>query len=122
MPIKNLETGEVKYGGFGKSRPAWPKCGAKTRAGGRCRQMPEPNARFPDMPRNGRCRFHGGLSTGPKTLDGRKRIGEAAKARYEAWAMAGFPDDTGQPNWEAYRLWRLKREDAEALRSEKETA
>lgn len=33
------------------------KCGAKTRAGGGCRK--------PAMP-NGRCRFHGGLSTGPK--------------------------------------------------------
>lgn len=33
------------------------KCGAKTRAGGRCRK--------PAMP-NGRCRYHGGLSTGPK--------------------------------------------------------
>jgi hypothetical protein len=33
------------------------KCGAKTRAGGRCRK--------PKMP-NGRCRFHGGMSTGPK--------------------------------------------------------
>lgn len=34
------------------------KCGAKTRAGGRCQQA--------GMPKNGRCRFHGGLSTGPK--------------------------------------------------------
>jgi len=34
------------------------KCGAKTRVGGRCRK--------PKMP-NGRCRFHGGMSTGPKT-------------------------------------------------------
>jgi hypothetical protein len=33
------------------------KCGAKTRAGGRCRK--------PSMP-NGRCRYHGGMSTGPK--------------------------------------------------------
>lgn len=33
------------------------KCGAKTRAGGRCQQ--------PGMPKNGRCRYHGGLSTGP---------------------------------------------------------
>lgn len=32
-------------------------CGAKNRAGGKCR-----NASLP----NGRCRFHGGLSTGPK--------------------------------------------------------
>lgn len=35
------------------------KCGAKTRAGGRCR-----NAQMP----NGRCKFHGGMSTGPKTI------------------------------------------------------
>jgi hypothetical protein len=33
------------------------KCGAKTRAGGRCQQ--------PGMPKNGRCRYHGGMSTGP---------------------------------------------------------
>lgn len=32
-------------------------CGAKTRAGGRCRQLPMPN---------GRCRMHGGKSTGPR--------------------------------------------------------
>ena len=34
------------------------KCGAKTRAGGRCQQA--------GNPKNGRCRYHGGLSTGPK--------------------------------------------------------
>jgi hypothetical protein len=39
------------------------KCGAKTRASGRCRQ--------PAMP-NGRCRYHGGLSTGPKDQTGNK--------------------------------------------------
>ena len=33
------------------------KCGAKTRAGGRCQQLGMPN---------GRCRYHGGLSTGPR--------------------------------------------------------
>lgn len=32
------------------------KCGAKTRSGGRCRTSAMPN---------GRCRMHGGLSTGP---------------------------------------------------------
>jgi hypothetical protein len=37
------------------------KCGAKTRAGGRCQQ--------PGMP-NGRCHFHGGKSTGPKNQKG----------------------------------------------------
>lgn len=33
-------------------------CGAKTRSGRPCRNIP-----FAD---NGRCKFHGGLSTGPK--------------------------------------------------------
>ena len=30
---------------------------------------------------NGRCRNHGGLSTGPKTLEGKKRIAEATHIR-----------------------------------------
>jgi hypothetical protein len=92
MPIKNLETGEVKHWGFGDNRSAWPRCGAKTRAGGRCQQMPERNPKLPELPRNGRCRFHGGLSTGPRTLEGRRRVGDAARARYRAWADAGFPN------------------------------
>jgi hypothetical protein len=43
---------------------AAPRCGARTRAGGACRQ--------PAMA-NGRCRFHGGLSRGPATPEGRAR-------------------------------------------------
>ncbi len=43
-------------------------CGAHTRAGGLCRKPPMPN---------GRCRFHGGCSTGPRTVEGRERIREA---------------------------------------------
>jgi hypothetical protein len=39
------------------------KCGAKTRAGGRCQQAGMPN---------GRCRYHGGLSTGPKNPNSAK--------------------------------------------------
>lgn len=40
-------------------------CGARNRRGHPCRQR----ELFP----NGRCRFHGGLSTGPKTTEGRVR-------------------------------------------------
>jgi hypothetical protein len=40
-------------------------CGAKTRAGTSCKLT----SIYP----NGRCKFHGGLSTGPKTEAGRKR-------------------------------------------------
>ena len=31
--------------------------------------------------KNGRCKLHGGLSTGPKTLEGRKRIADATQKR-----------------------------------------
>jgi hypothetical protein len=31
---------------------------------------------------NGRCKLHGGMSTGPKTAEGRARISAAVKARW----------------------------------------
>jgi hypothetical protein len=40
------------------------RCGAKTRAGHPCGRYAMPN---------GRCRLHGGLSTGPKTPKGLER-------------------------------------------------
>jgi hypothetical protein len=40
-------------------------CGAKTRAGTPCK--------LKSIYDNGRCKFHGGLSTGPKTADGKRR-------------------------------------------------
>ena len=43
---------------------------------------------------NGRCRMHGGLSTGPRTEAGRRKIGEAARIRLaagdQAKLLAGF--------------------------------
>jgi hypothetical protein len=45
-----------------------PRCGAKTRRGTKCQ--------CPAM-ENGRCRLHGGKSTGPKTKAGIKRIQKA---------------------------------------------
>ena len=38
-----------------------PRCGASTRAGGICRVRAEPS--------KARCRFHGGLSTGPNWME-----------------------------------------------------
>ena len=49
---------------------AAPRCGARTRFGGCCRQ--------PAM-KNGRCRMHGGLSTGPRTAAGRVRCAAARR-------------------------------------------
>src|SRR5215470_1133484 len=47
---------------------ATPRCGACTRAGGSCRQP---------ATKNGRCRFHGGKSTGPRTAAGLARCRSA---------------------------------------------
>lgn len=47
---------------------AAPRCGARTRSASSCRQ--------PAMP-NGRCRLHGGKSTGPRTAEGRERCAAA---------------------------------------------
>jgi hypothetical protein len=51
--------------------PAFPddlrdmRCGARTRLGGACKRR--------DLMLNGRCRLHGGMSTGPKTSEGKAR-------------------------------------------------
>ena len=44
------------------------RCGAKTRAGTPCKRR--------GLYINGRCRLHGGLSTGPKTEAGKKKSAE----------------------------------------------
>ena len=46
----------------------WPgqRCGAKTRRGTACQR--------PANKRNGRCRLHGGASTGPRTEEGLAKI------------------------------------------------
>jgi len=59
-------------------------CGAKNRQGKPCQRR--------DIFKNGRCKLHGGLSTGPKTLEGKRKsalnIGkdydELAKSKIES--------------------------------------
>jgi transcriptional regulator with XRE-family HTH domain len=55
-------------------------CSAKTRRGTPCRAKSEPG--------RARCKFHGGRSTGPRTEEGKARISEAQKLRWELWRMA----------------------------------
>lgn len=50
-------------------------CGAKTRTGAPCKRK--------DMLKGGRCRLHGGLSTGPKTLEGKRRSALNTGKTYE---------------------------------------
>ena len=47
------------------------QCGAKTRAG--------PPCKLNSIYLNGRCKFHGGLSTGPKTEEGKRKSSQNAK-------------------------------------------
>ncbi|MCG5073031.1 HGGxSTG domain-containing protein [Paraburkholderia tagetis] len=51
-------------------------CDARTRAGTPCRRL--------DLYANGRCKLHGGLSTGPRTTEGKARAalnGHASKRK-----------------------------------------
>lgn len=50
-------------------------CGAWTRAGTPCR--------ITAVYASGRCKLHGGMSTGPKTEEGKERIREGQKRRRE---------------------------------------
>ncbi len=66
--------GRLRNGNPSGDYAAAPRCGAKTRAGRGCRQ--------PAMA-NGRCRLHGGKSTGPRTAAGLRRC-RTARLRHGA--------------------------------------
>ena len=66
-----LTKGNVKIGidwRFGPNYPG-PRCCARTRKGTVCQKPP--------LRGKSRCRLHGGLSTGPKTPEGKARIAAA---------------------------------------------
>jgi hypothetical protein len=68
-----------------------PRCGARTRAGGRCQAPAVWNDRA-NAPRNGRCRLHGGCSVGPVSLEGKARVAAAARRTLLArWAATRSP-------------------------------
>jgi hypothetical protein len=58
-----------------------PLCGARCRDGHLCQAKATRDAETGCYVRNGRCRLHGGLSTGPRTPEGKRRVGEAARWR-----------------------------------------
>jgi hypothetical protein len=58
-------------------------CGARTRSGHPCRRK--------GLGKGGRCPNHGGMSTGPRTQEGRARLAALLKARW-AKQRAGSPD------------------------------
>ncbi len=66
-------------------------CGARTRAGQPCRRA--------DIYDSGRCKFHGGLSTGPKTAYGKKRSSMNLPWRRKpiSWEGTGQVKEIGRP-------------------------
>ena len=66
-----LAKGKVTIGVHTRFGPNWPgiRCLAKTRRGTECQSAAYKH--------NGRCRLHGGLSTGARTEEGLQRISEA---------------------------------------------
>lgn len=53
------------------------RCGARTRAGTPCKAK--------GLPGTGRCKFHGGRSTGPRTEAGRQRIAAIQRERWRLY-------------------------------------
>src|SRR6266581_1071751 len=80
--------GRLRKGNLPGNPNTAPRCGAKTRRGTSCRG--------PAM-KNGRCRMHGGASTGPRTSEG------LARSRRANWKH-------GLYSQKAKVEWRLLRE------------
>jgi hypothetical protein len=59
----------------------WQKCGAYARSTGK-------PCRAPGNGRGGRCKLHGGKSTGPRTEAGIRRLKKAVRRRWRAWRAA----------------------------------
>jgi hypothetical protein len=87
--------GWLKHGGRPGSPDNAPRCGARTRSGVPCKG--------PAM-KNGRCRFHGGPSTGPRTPEGLER---SRKAR---WKHGRYSVETIEARRELRALIRFVRE------------
>jgi hypothetical protein len=69
--------GRERVIGWNERKRDRPRCGARTRAGGACKA--------PVVRGKSRCRMHGGLSTGPKTPEGKARTLAALKAGFQRW-------------------------------------
>ena len=65
-------------------------CGARTRAGTPCKRR--------DLYRSGRCKLHGGLSTGPRTAKGKRRSARNGKrtAKGKPHGRVQKPNDLGK--------------------------
>jgi hypothetical protein len=92
---KWLPNADVYAGFLRLQRRSRPRCGARCRDGHACR-APVVWDLVRDRPLNGRCKMHGGFSTGPKTpeakarcAEGRRRYWAARRAEREAAGAGG---------------------------------
>ena len=105
----------------GIPRAERPRCSARTRAGGVCRAQ----ALLNKAGQPGRCRMHGGLSTGPRTKRGKETNRRRAKAqmrdRWAALRAAGktsvelSPDGRQSLRDAARRTMRMRHRKRQAL-------
>jgi hypothetical protein len=72
--------GRLKYGNRPGNPANAPRCGARTRSGAPCRGAAMPN---------GRCRMHGGPSTGPRTEAGKAAI-RASRTKHGRYSQASI--------------------------------
>lgn len=77
-----------------------PRCGAKTRRGTSCMG--------PAM-KNGRCRMHGGCSTGPRTIEG------LARSKKANWKHGWFSKKVMEERYYLRQLFRESRTLIESL-------
>lgn len=88
--IRQLWREWCDYGGDFPRECANLTCGARTRAGAPCKRR--------DLCRSGRCKLHGGLSTGPRTAKGKRRSARngTLAAKGKPHERVHFPDDLGK--------------------------
>jgi hypothetical protein len=80
--VRRFPNGWLKYGNAPYDITKVKRCGARNRRGTACGS--------PAM-RNGCCRLHGGLSTGPKTAEGIERI-RRAKTKHGLFSAAAIAE------------------------------
>lgn len=74
----------IRHQGRAPKRRWRQECGAKCRDGHAC-CAPAVWDKLTNRPRNGRCKLHGGFSTGPRTPEGKARIAAAQRERWRQW-------------------------------------
>lgn len=88
-----------------RKKPGQPICGARTRRGTPCQCRP--------LTPGGRCRRHGGASTGPVTVEGKR---QARANLIKARAVINAPPQAEVRRARALKGWETRRQRAKQAR------